>query len=108
MNDGTFSLYLSIRQKQKRMIWTQSDITQTSLFAGFWIRFLSLLSPQPPPGSVPTREQQELLNAQLERIHTLFRRQLSIPLMGKALPARLWGVVLYRGEEIRLDGIACP
>lgn len=36
---------------------------------------------QPPPGSVPKREQQELLNAQLERIHTLFRRQLAIPLM---------------------------
>ncbi|KAJ8379381.1 hypothetical protein SKAU_G00001590 [Synaphobranchus kaupii] len=36
---------------------------------------------QPPPGGIPTREQQELLNTQLERIHTLFRRQLAIPLM---------------------------
>ncbi|KAJ8286062.1 hypothetical protein GJAV_G00034140 [Gymnothorax javanicus] len=36
---------------------------------------------QPPPGSIPTREQQELLNTQLERIHALFRRQLAIPLM---------------------------
>nr|XP_046243347.1 squamous cell carcinoma antigen recognized by T-cells 3 [Scatophagus argus] len=36
---------------------------------------------QPPPGRIPSREEQELLNAQLERIHTLFRRQLAIPLM---------------------------
>ncbi|XP_061116092.1 squamous cell carcinoma antigen recognized by T-cells 3 [Conger conger] len=36
---------------------------------------------QPPPGSVAAREQQELLNTQLGRIHTLFRRQLAIPLM---------------------------
>ncbi|KAK7172807.1 hypothetical protein R3I93_002818 [Phoxinus phoxinus] len=36
---------------------------------------------QPPPGSVPSQEQQELLNAQLDRIHTLFRRQLAVPLM---------------------------
>uniref|UniRef100_A0A667ZUP7 Spliceosome associated factor 3, U4/U6 recycling protein n=1 Tax=Myripristis murdjan TaxID=586833 RepID=A0A667ZUP7_9TELE len=36
---------------------------------------------QPPPGRVPTHEEQELLNTQLERIHTLFRRQLAIPLM---------------------------
>ncbi|KAM4616482.1 squamous cell carcinoma antigen recognized by T-cells 3 isoform 2-T2 [Polymixia lowei] len=36
---------------------------------------------QPPPGKVPTREEQDLLNTQLERIHTLFRRQLAIPLM---------------------------
>ncbi|MBN3304250.1 SART3 protein, partial [Amia calva] len=36
---------------------------------------------QPAPGTVPTPEQQELLNTQLERIHTLFRRQLAIPLL---------------------------
>ncbi|XP_035514412.1 squamous cell carcinoma antigen recognized by T-cells 3 [Morone saxatilis] len=36
---------------------------------------------QPPPGRIPSREEQELLNTQLERIHTLFRRQLAIPLM---------------------------
>uniref|UniRef100_A0A665UR40 Spliceosome associated factor 3, U4/U6 recycling protein n=1 Tax=Echeneis naucrates TaxID=173247 RepID=A0A665UR40_ECHNA len=30
---------------------------------------------------IPSREEQELLNTQLERIHTLFRRQLAIPLM---------------------------
>ncbi|XP_026117265.1 squamous cell carcinoma antigen recognized by T-cells 3-like [Carassius auratus] len=36
---------------------------------------------QPPPGSAPSQEQQELLNSQLERIHTLFRRQLAVPLM---------------------------
>ncbi|XP_006640406.1 squamous cell carcinoma antigen recognized by T-cells 3 [Lepisosteus oculatus] len=36
---------------------------------------------QPLPGSVPTPEQQALLNAQLERIHTLFRRQLAVPLL---------------------------
>ncbi|KAK2837273.1 hypothetical protein Q5P01_014485 [Channa striata] len=35
---------------------------------------------QPPPGRIPSREEQELLNTQLERIHTLFRRQLAIPL----------------------------
>ncbi|XP_029102208.1 squamous cell carcinoma antigen recognized by T-cells 3 isoform X1 [Scleropages formosus] len=40
-----------------------------------------LATVQPPAGSVPTREQQELVNAQLERIHMLFRRQLAIPLM---------------------------
>ncbi|XP_029960592.1 spliceosome associated factor 3, U4/U6 recycling protein [Salarias fasciatus] len=36
---------------------------------------------QPPPGRIPSREEQELLKTQLERIHTLFRRQLAIPLM---------------------------
>ncbi|XP_076126245.1 spliceosome associated factor 3, U4/U6 recycling protein isoform X1 [Alosa pseudoharengus] len=36
---------------------------------------------QPVPGDVVTPEQQELLNTQLERINSLFRRQLSVPLM---------------------------
>ncbi|XP_029295077.1 spliceosome associated factor 3, U4/U6 recycling protein [Cottoperca gobio] len=36
---------------------------------------------QPPPGRIPSREEQELLKIQLERIHTLFRRQLAVPLM---------------------------
>ncbi|MGH0165302.1 UNVERIFIED_CONTAM: hypothetical protein FKN15_060885 [Acipenser sinensis] len=36
---------------------------------------------QPAPGSVPIPEQQEVLNAQLNRIHTLFRRQLAIPFL---------------------------
>lgn len=36
---------------------------------------------QPPPGRIPSHEDQERLNAQLERIHTLFRRQLAVPLM---------------------------
>lgn len=36
---------------------------------------------QPPPGRIPSSEEQEVLNAQLERIHTLFRRQLAVPLM---------------------------
>ncbi|MEQ2202696.1 hypothetical protein XENOCAPTIV_012651 [Xenoophorus captivus] len=38
---------------------------------------------QPPSGRIPSREEQELLSAQLQRIHTLFRRQLAVPLMGK-------------------------
>ncbi|XP_074494100.1 squamous cell carcinoma antigen recognized by T-cells 3 [Sebastes fasciatus] len=36
---------------------------------------------QPPPGRIPSQEEQGLLNTQLERIHTLFRRQLAVPLM---------------------------
>ncbi|CAB1414272.1 unnamed protein product [Pleuronectes platessa] len=36
---------------------------------------------QPPPGRISSHEEQELLNTQLERIHTLFRRQLAVPLM---------------------------
>ncbi|XP_061585123.1 squamous cell carcinoma antigen recognized by T-cells 3 [Cololabis saira] len=36
---------------------------------------------QPPPGRIPSRDEQERLKAQLDRIHTLFRRQLAIPLM---------------------------
>lgn len=36
---------------------------------------------QPPLGRIPSSEEQEVLNAQLERIHTLFRRQLAVPLM---------------------------
>ncbi|KAM4808535.1 squamous cell carcinoma antigen recognized by T-cells 3 isoform 1-T1 [Rhinophrynus dorsalis] len=36
---------------------------------------------QPMPGSIPSPEQQQMLNSQLERIHTLFRRQLSVPLL---------------------------
>uniref|UniRef100_A0A8C5EET0 Spliceosome associated factor 3, U4/U6 recycling protein n=1 Tax=Gouania willdenowi TaxID=441366 RepID=A0A8C5EET0_GOUWI len=30
---------------------------------------------------IPSHQEQEMLNAQLERIHTLFRRQLAVPLM---------------------------
>lgn len=36
---------------------------------------------QPPPGKIPSQEEQDLLNAQLERIHKLFRRQLAVPFM---------------------------
>ncbi|XP_017269444.1 squamous cell carcinoma antigen recognized by T-cells 3 [Kryptolebias marmoratus] len=36
---------------------------------------------QPPPGRIPSREEQELLSSQLQRIHTLFRRQLAVPLI---------------------------
>ncbi|NWU17343.1 SART3 protein, partial [Cephalopterus ornatus] len=36
---------------------------------------------QPAPGSVPSLEQQQVLCSQLEKIHTLFRRQLGIPLL---------------------------
>ncbi|XP_077456080.1 spliceosome associated factor 3, U4/U6 recycling protein [Stigmatopora argus] len=40
-----------------------------------------LATVQPPPGKIPSHEEQELLNKQLQRIHTLFRRQLGLPLM---------------------------
>nr|XP_057927176.1 squamous cell carcinoma antigen recognized by T-cells 3 [Doryrhamphus excisus] len=40
-----------------------------------------LATVQPPPGRIPNHDEQELLNKQLQRIHTLFRRQLAIPLM---------------------------
>ncbi|GCC23990.1 hypothetical protein chiPu_0002388 [Chiloscyllium punctatum] len=36
---------------------------------------------QASPGSILTPEQQEVVNAQLERIHTLFKRQLGVPLL---------------------------
>ncbi|XP_037734300.1 squamous cell carcinoma antigen recognized by T-cells 3 [Chelonia mydas] len=36
---------------------------------------------QPAAGSIPSPEQQQTLCAQLEKIHTLFRRQLGIPLL---------------------------
>ncbi|NXM41209.1 SART3 protein, partial [Gymnorhina tibicen] len=36
---------------------------------------------QPAPGSIPSPEQQQVLCSQLEKIHTLFRRQLGIPLL---------------------------
>ncbi|XP_053555809.1 squamous cell carcinoma antigen recognized by T-cells 3 [Bombina bombina] len=36
---------------------------------------------QPKPGSIPTAEQQQMFNSQLERIHTLFKRQLGVPLL---------------------------
>ncbi|XP_034727474.1 squamous cell carcinoma antigen recognized by T-cells 3 [Etheostoma cragini] len=36
---------------------------------------------QPPPGRIPSTKEQDLLKTQLDRIHTLFRRQLAIPLM---------------------------
>lgn len=42
---------------------------------------------QPAPGSIPTPEQQQTLREQLEKIHTLFRRQLGIPLLGKSTQA---------------------
>ncbi|XP_054629894.1 squamous cell carcinoma antigen recognized by T-cells 3 isoform X1 [Dunckerocampus dactyliophorus] len=40
-----------------------------------------LATVQPAPGRIPNHDEQELLNKQLQRIHTLFRRQLAIPLM---------------------------
>ncbi|XP_072456311.1 squamous cell carcinoma antigen recognized by T-cells 3 [Notamacropus eugenii] len=40
-----------------------------------------LKTAQPAPGSVPTPEQQQALALQLERVHTLFRRQLGVPLL---------------------------
>ncbi|XP_061907280.1 squamous cell carcinoma antigen recognized by T-cells 3 [Entelurus aequoreus] len=40
-----------------------------------------LTTVQPPPGRIPNHDEQELLNKQLQRIHTLFNRQLAIPLM---------------------------
>ncbi|XP_078083161.1 spliceosome associated factor 3, U4/U6 recycling protein [Mustelus asterias] len=36
---------------------------------------------QPSAGSILTPEQQEMVNAQLDRIHTLFKRQLGVPLL---------------------------
>ncbi|XP_072271437.1 squamous cell carcinoma antigen recognized by T-cells 3 [Pyxicephalus adspersus] len=36
---------------------------------------------QPMPGTIPSQEQQQMLNDQLERIHTLFKRQLGVPLL---------------------------
>ncbi|CAH2295077.1 squamous cell carcinoma antigen recognized by T-cells 3 isoform X1 [Pelobates cultripes] len=36
---------------------------------------------QPSPGSVPSAEQQQMLNAQLGKIHALFKRQLGVPLL---------------------------
>uniref|UniRef100_A0A8D0GWW8 Spliceosome associated factor 3, U4/U6 recycling protein n=1 Tax=Sphenodon punctatus TaxID=8508 RepID=A0A8D0GWW8_SPHPU len=36
---------------------------------------------QPAAGGVPSPEQQQTIRAQLEKIHTLFRRQLGIPLL---------------------------
>ncbi|NXQ55251.1 SART3 protein, partial [Anthoscopus minutus] len=36
---------------------------------------------QPAPGSIPSPEQQQVLCSQLKKIHTLFRRQLGIPLL---------------------------
>lgn len=55
------------------------------IFSSLHISVLFSLLPlsQPPPGKIPSREEQELLSAQLERIHTLFRRQLAVPLMGE-------------------------
>ncbi|XP_058014481.1 squamous cell carcinoma antigen recognized by T-cells 3 isoform X2 [Ahaetulla prasina] len=40
-----------------------------------------LATMQPAPGSVPTPEQQQNIKAQLEKIHSLYRRQLGIPLI---------------------------
>ncbi|ETE71630.1 Squamous cell carcinoma antigen recognized by T-cells 3, partial [Ophiophagus hannah] len=40
-----------------------------------------LATMQPAPGSVPTPEQQQNIKAQLQKIHSLYRRQLGIPLI---------------------------
>uniref|UniRef100_A0A8C5REK8 Spliceosome associated factor 3, U4/U6 recycling protein n=1 Tax=Laticauda laticaudata TaxID=8630 RepID=A0A8C5REK8_LATLA len=40
-----------------------------------------LATMQPAPGSVPTLEQQQNIKAQLQKIHSLYRRQLGIPLI---------------------------
>ncbi|XP_073528400.1 squamous cell carcinoma antigen recognized by T-cells 3 isoform X1 [Phyllobates terribilis] len=39
---------------------------------------------QPLPGTIPSAEQQQMLTTQLERIHTLFKRQLGVPLLDMA------------------------
>ncbi|XP_062890196.1 squamous cell carcinoma antigen recognized by T-cells 3 [Mobula hypostoma] len=36
---------------------------------------------QPLPGTIVTSEQQEMMKTQLDRVHTLFKRQLTIPLL---------------------------
>ncbi|XP_072921621.1 squamous cell carcinoma antigen recognized by T-cells 3 [Hemitrygon akajei] len=36
---------------------------------------------QPLPGTILTSEQQEMMKTQLDRVHTLFKRQLTIPLL---------------------------
>lgn len=45
--------------------------------------FALLFLSQPSLGKIPSQSEQELLNAQLDRIHTLFRRQLAVPLLGE-------------------------
>ncbi|XP_040272553.1 squamous cell carcinoma antigen recognized by T-cells 3 [Bufo bufo] len=39
---------------------------------------------QPLPGTIPSAEQQQMLNTQLEKIHTLFKRQIGVPLLDMA------------------------
>ncbi|XP_044137317.1 squamous cell carcinoma antigen recognized by T-cells 3 [Bufo gargarizans] len=39
---------------------------------------------QPLPGTIPSAEQQQMLNTQLERIHTIFKRQIGVPLLDMA------------------------
>ncbi|KAA0716719.1 Squamous cell carcinoma antigen recognized by T-cells 3 [Triplophysa tibetana] len=57
-------------------------IKGTSIWEAYREFEIAILSTvQPPPGSVPSQEQQKLLTAQLQRIHTLFKRQLAVPLM---------------------------
>ncbi|XP_066459934.1 squamous cell carcinoma antigen recognized by T-cells 3 [Eleutherodactylus coqui] len=39
---------------------------------------------QPLPGTIPSADQQQMLNTQLEKIHNLFKRQLGVPLLDMA------------------------
>lgn len=38
---------------------------------------------QPPPGAVVTKEKTDEVDAQVERIDKIFKRQLRVPLQGK-------------------------
>lgn len=58
---------------------------------------------QPAPGSVPSPEQQQVLCSQLEKIHTLFRRQLGIPLLGKGIR-----ILLPLPHQVQLQLLGSP
>uniref|UniRef100_A0A665UNG2 RRM domain-containing protein n=1 Tax=Echeneis naucrates TaxID=173247 RepID=A0A665UNG2_ECHNA len=74
-------LYLSIFERAVTAVGLHMTKGQTVWEAYREFENAILSTVQPPPGRIPSREEQELLNTQLERIHTLFRRQLAIPLM---------------------------
>lgn len=59
---------------------------------GNGLNFPGFFHLQPAPGSIPSPEQQQVLCSQLEKIHTLFRRQLGIPLLGKGCSAGAQGL----------------
>lgn len=76
--------YPLIKKKKNRMFDGKVQNVNSEWLVGiFYVSFdMSAPSLQPAPGSVPTKDQEEKFSEQHDRVHALFKRQLTVPLQG--------------------------